>query len=174
MGRKEEDAVRALLVAGMIGAMMGYTHYLGSYGCQMEVGLASGMAAAGLVGLLGGSARQCVSATVMCLQSLTGLLCDKIAGLVEVPCLSRNMTATALSMVCANAAMAGVETLVPLEEKLDAMMAIGKKLIDEGINRMGDMGTPTGQRLKQEQTLRDAKLRGRGTEAPRATVAQGH
>ena len=159
MGRDEDDCVKALLLAGVMGVFMEKTHYLGSYGCQMEIGLAAGMAAAGLTHFLGGSADTACSAAVMSLQSLTGLLCDKIAGLVQVPCLSRNMTACAVATVCANAAMAGVQTLVPLEEKLDSMMAIGKKLIDEGINRMGDMGTPTGVRLAEEQKQRDMKLR---------------
>ena len=155
----ETECVKALLTAGLIGAFMEKTHYLGSYGCQMEIGLAAGMAAGGLVHFLKGTASQTCSAAVMALQSMTGLLCDKIAGLVQVPCLSRNMTASAIAMVCANAAMAGVETLIPLEQKLDSMMVIGKKLIDEGINRMGDMGTPAGKRLAEEQKERDRKLR---------------
>lgn len=159
MGKSQEDKIRAFLVSGLMGVFMEKTHYLGSYGCQMEVGLACGMAAAGLISLLGGTVSQACSATVMCLQSMSGLLCDKIAGLVQVPCLSRNMTATAIAMVCANATMAGVETLVPLEEKLDSMMVVGKKLIDDGINRMGDMGTPTGRRLAEEQKARNAALR---------------
>lgn len=159
LNKSEEECVRAFLVAGLMGVFMEKTHYLGSYGCQMEIGLAAGMASAGLIEMLGGTAAQASSAAVMCLQSLSGILCDKIAGLVQVPCLSRNMTATAIAMVCANAAMCGVETLVPLEEKMDSMMIVGKKLIDEGINRMGDMGTPTGKRLATEQKMRDAKLR---------------
>lgn len=159
LSKNEECSVKAFLVAGLMGVFMEKTHYLGSYGCQMEIGIATGMAAAGLISMLDGNAEQACSAAVMCLQSMSGLLCDKMAGLVQVPCLSRNMTATAVAMVCANATMSGVETLVPLEEKLDSMMAVGKKLIDENINRMGDMGTPTGKRLAEEQKYRDALLR---------------
>ncbi len=159
LGKNEDSCVKAFLVAGLMGVFMEKTHYLGSYGCQMEIGLATGMAAAGLIDMLNGNAEQACSAAVMCLQSMSGLLCDKIAGLVQVPCISRNMTATAVAMVCANATMSGVETLIPLEEKLESMMIVGKKLIDEKINPMGDMGTPTGRRLAEEQKCRDALLR---------------
>lgn len=159
LGKDVDSSVKAFLVAGLMGVFMEKTHYLGSYGCQMEIGLATGMASAGLINMLNGNAEQACSAAVMCLQSMSGLLCDKIAGLVQVPCISRNMTATAVAMLCANATMAGVETLIPLEEKLESMMIVGKKLIDEKINSMGDMGTPTGKRLAEEQKCRDALLR---------------
>jgi L-serine dehydratase len=159
MGKSEEDLIRALLVAGLMGTFMEPTKYLGALGCQAEVGCAAGMAAAGLVALLDGNARQACTAAVMSIQSLMGLLCDKIGGLVQVPCLSRNMTAVAIAGTCANATMAGVEALVPLEETIASMLRSGGAIRDNGINRMGACWTATGCRLAAEQKARNAKLR---------------
>ncbi len=88
-----------------------------------------------------------------------GLLCDKIGGLVQVPCLSRNMTAVAIAGVCANATMAGVESLVPLEETIDSMLKSGSVIRETGLNRMGACATATGCRLACEQKERNKKMR---------------
>ena len=109
--------------------------------------------------LLDGDVRQACTAAVMSIQSLMGLLCDKIGGLVQVPCLSRNMTAVAIAGTCANATMAGVEALVPLEETIASMLRSGGAIRDNGINRMGACWTATGCRLAAEQKARNAKLR---------------
>lgn len=159
MGKSEEDMVHALLVAGLLGVFMEPTKYLGALGCQAEIGCAAGMAAAGLVSLLDGTAKQACTAAVMSLQSLSGIICDKIAGLVQVPCLSRNMTAVSIAATSANATMAGMESLVSVEETIDYMIKIGSFLRDNGINRMGACATATGCRLAKEQKARDEKLR---------------
>ena len=95
----------------------------------------------------------------MTIQSLMGLLCDKNGGLVQVPCLSRNMTAASIAAACANATMAGVEALVPLEEIIEAMLQSGSALRAGGINRMGACGTATGCRLAAEQKARNEAKR---------------
>ena len=159
MGKSEDDVIKALLVAGLMGTFMEPTKYLGALGCQAEIGCAAGMAGAGLVALLDGDVRQACTAAVMSIQSLMGLLCDKIGGLVQVPCLSRNMTAVAIAGTCANATMAGVEALVPLEETIASMLRSGGAIRDNGINRMGACWTATGCRLAAEQKARNAKLR---------------
>ena len=159
MGKTEDDVIKALLVAGLMGTFMEPTKYLGALGCQAEIGCAAGMAAAGLVALMDGNARQACCAAVMSIQSLMGLLCDKIGGLVQVPCLSRNMTAVSIAATCANATMAGVESLVPLEETIASMLKSGSAIRDNGINRMGACWTATGCRLTQEQKERNKNLR---------------
>lgn len=159
MGKTEEDVIHALLVAGLMGTFMEPTKYLGALGCQAEIGCAAGMAAAGLISLLEGSPEQACTAAVMTIQSLMGLLCDKIGGLVQVPCLSRNMTAVSIAATCANATMAGMEALVPLEEIIEAMLQSGSALRAGGINRMGSCGTATGCRLAAEQKARNEAKR---------------
>ena len=159
MGKSEDDVIKALLVCGLMGTFMEPTKYLGALGCQAEIGCAAGMAAGGLVAMLGGDAKQACCATVMAIQSLMGLLCDKIGGLVQVPCLSRNMTAVAIASTCANATMAGVESLVPLEETIASMLKSGGVIRDNGINRMGACWTATGCRLAEEQKARNKKNR---------------
>lgn len=159
MGKTEDDVIKALLVCGLMGTFMELTKYLGALGCQAEIGCAAGMAAAGLVAMMGGDARQACCAAVMSIQSLMGLLCDKIGGLVQVPCLSRNMTAVAIASTCANATMAGVEALVPLEETIASMLKTGGVIRDNGINRMGACWTATGCRLAEEQKARNKNLR---------------
>ena len=86
-------------------------------------------------------------------------MCDKIGGLVQVPCLSRNMTAVSIAATCANATMAGVEALVPLEETVASMLKSGGAIRDNGINRMGACWTATGCRLAEEQKKRNKKMR---------------
>lgn len=154
LGKSKEELLQALLVAGLMGTFMEPTKYLGALGCQAEIGCAAGMAAAGLITLMEGTAEQACSAAVMSIQSLTGLLCDKIGGLVQVPCLSRNMTAVSIATTCANAVMAGMEPLIPLEETIAAMLRSGGAIRDGGINRMGASCTPTACRLSTEYRSR--------------------
>ena len=158
LGKSEEEMVRALLVAGLMGVFMERTKYLGAMGCQMEIGCAAGMAAAALVSLMEGSAAQACTAAVMAMQNYSGLLCDKLAGVVQVPCFNRNMTAVAISMTVANAAMAGMEALVPLEETVDYMIRVGDVLRSQGINRMGACSTPAGCQAACEQKARFKNL----------------
>lgn len=159
LGKSRDDMLKALLVSGMAGIFMSETNYFGALGCQAEVGCGTAMAAAGLVYLLGGDAKQACEATSMGIQSLLGLVCDPIGGLVQVPCLLRNMTAVSTAATIANAVMAGMEAVVPVEEMVGAMMRVGNSILDHDCNNMGANCTPTGCRLNQEQIERNKKIR---------------
>lgn len=120
-------------------------------GCQAEVGSASGMAAAALVHARGGSPRQMASACAMALQNVLGLVCDPVAGLVEVPCVKRNVMGAVNAMACADMALAGISSLIPCDEVIDAMAAVGKCL-PSALRETGEGGlaaTPTGRRISE-------------------------
>ena len=125
-------------------------------GCQAEVGAASAMAAAALCSLKGGTPEQCAAAAAMALGNLLGLVCDPVAGLVEVPCVKRNVVGAVNAVSCANMALAGVDYAIPCDEVIDAMGRVGS-LLSPDLRETGQGGlaaTPTGvkiaQRLAQE------------------------
>jgi L-serine dehydratase len=126
----EDDVVKALLAAGMIGVFIArratFSAEVG--GCQAECGSASGMSAAGLVTLAGGTLEQAIAAASMALQSSFGMICDPIANRVEAPCLGKNAMAAANALSSANMALAGFEHLIPLDEVLAAMDQVGRSL----------------------------------------------
>ena len=120
----------------------------GGLGCQAEIGCGAAMAAAALVQLQGGTVRQACDAASMALQCLSGLVCDPVAGTVQVPCIARNMSATATAFTCANAVMAGFDPVIPFDEEHDAFVTIGKIVCKcKGI---GATTTPTGQKIAAE------------------------
>ena len=94
-------------------------------GCQAEVGSASGMAAAALVHVMGGEAQQMAHACAMALSNVLGLVCDPVAGLVEVPCVKRNVMGAVNALSCAEMALAGITSVIPCDEVIDAMRAVG-------------------------------------------------
>jgi L-serine dehydratase len=130
LGRPERDMARAMLAAGMIGVFIAahatFAAELG--GCLAECGAGSGMAAAALVTLAGGSARQAADAAAMAVQNVLGLICDPVAHRVEVPCLGRNVLAASNALACANMALAGYDAVVPLDEVIEAMGRVGRSL----------------------------------------------
>jgi L-serine dehydratase len=130
MGRPERDMARAMLAAGMIGVFIADQATFASEvcGCLVECGAGSGMAAAGLVTLAGGSARQAVDAASMAIQNVLGLICDPVANRVEVPCLGRNVLAASNAIACANMAMAGYDAVIPLDEVIETMSRVGRSL----------------------------------------------
>jgi len=97
-------------------------------GCQAETGTASAMAAAALVELLGGSPEQALSAASFTLKNILGLVCDPVAGLVELPCAKRNALGVSNAMLSADMALAGIETKIPFDEVVEAMYRVGKKM----------------------------------------------
>lgn len=97
-------------------------------GCQAEVGSASAMAAAAATEIMGGSPEQCLSAASTALANLLGLVCDPIAGLVEVPCQSRNGMGAANALICAEQALSGIVQLVPFDEMVECMYKVGKSI----------------------------------------------
>jgi len=97
-------------------------------GCQAECGSAAAMAAGAVVDLLGGTPTQVGHAVALALKNLLGLVCDPVAGLVEVPCVKRNAGAAMIALLSADMALAGIESAIPVDEVIDAMAAIGRTL----------------------------------------------
>nr|MDO8113040.1 L-serine ammonia-lyase, iron-sulfur-dependent, subunit alpha [Candidatus Sigynarchaeota archaeon] len=154
LGKQEEDVLHALVTAAAVGAIIGnHATLSGSEaGCQAEVGVASAMAAAGIVYMAGGSSSQIDNAIAISLTNIMGLICDPIAGLVISPCIKRNAIGVINAFLAAEMALSGVTSLVPADEVIDAMMKVGKKLPIElketGLGGIAD--TPTGRRIKQD------------------------
>lgn len=122
-------------------------------GCQAEIGSASGMAAAALVHARGGSAQQMAAACAMALQNVLGLVCDPVAGLVEVPCVKRNVMGAVNAMACADMALAGIVGAIPCDQVIDAMDAVGRTL-PSALRETGKGGlaaTPAGRAIAQQQ-----------------------
>ncbi|MDP4082998.1 MAG: L-serine ammonia-lyase, iron-sulfur-dependent, subunit alpha [Bacillota bacterium] len=119
-------------------------------GCQAEVGSAAGMAAAAIVEMAGGTPAQCAEAMAITLKNMLGLVCDPVAGLVEVPCVKRNAMGAANAMVAADMALAGITSRIPCDEVIDAMYKIGQSmpvaLRETAQGGLAD--TPTGRLLQ--------------------------
>jgi L-serine dehydratase len=151
LGRSESDMARALLAAGMIGVFISAhaTFAAELCGCLAECGSGSGMAAAALVALAGGSARQAVDAAAMAIQNVLGLICDPVANRVEVPCLGRNAMAASNALACANMVLAGYEAVVPLDEVIETMDRVGRSLpMELRCTALGGLAiTPTSQAI---------------------------
>ncbi|WP_130862673.1 L-serine ammonia-lyase, iron-sulfur-dependent, subunit beta [Bacilliculturomica massiliensis] len=148
MGRTKEEGVKALLTAGLVGVFMFETNYSGFYGCQAEIGCATAMAAAALCTFLTDDAETACAAASLAIQNGLGLVCDPIAGYVQVPCLIRNMTAVPTAAMCANAAVCGFPATVPLDEMAEAILRVGRRL--RPCNALGTNATPTGLRMNEE------------------------
>lgn len=126
----EEEIIDALFTASGIGLVIeANASIAGAYGgCQAECGTAAGMAAGAIVQLAGGTPDQIGHAVALAIKNLLGLACDPVAGLVEVPCVKRNGFVAVHSMVAADMALAGVESVIPVDEVIDAMDRIGRSL----------------------------------------------
>ena len=157
-GEADEEAVcEALYVAAGFGQVIAARATLAGAegGCQAEVGAASAMAAAALVDIRGGTAEQCAEAFAMALTNLEGLVCDPVAGLVEIPCVKRNVIGAMNAVSAADMALAGVVGHIPADEVIDAMAEVGnamsKDLRETGIG--GLAGTPTGCKIAEIVTM---------------------
>jgi len=154
-GQADEDAVcDALYVAAGFGQVIAARATLAGAegGCQAEVGAASAMAAAALCNLKGGTPEQCAAAAAMALGNLLGLVCDPVAGLVEVPCIKRNVVGAVNAVSCANMALAGVDYAIPCDEVIDAMGRVGS-LLSPDLRETGQGGlaaTPTGVKIARQ------------------------
>ena len=148
----EEQIVRALYVSAGIGAVIGYRASISgaSGGCQAEVGTAAAMAAGALVDLRGGAPDQIGHAAAMALKNLLGLVCDPVAGLVEVPCVKRNVIGAVNAVSAADMALAGIESRVPVDQVIDCMGAVGRRLpVELRETSLGGLAaTPFGQSVK--------------------------
>lgn len=150
----DEELIQALLAASSVGVIIGKNACLSGAegGCQAEVGSAAAMGAAGVVSALGGTPEQALHAAAMALKNLMGLVCDPIAGLVEAPCAKRNTIGAANGLICAEMALAGVESIVPFDEVVLAMYEVGK-LMPVALRETSTGGlatTPTGIKLNKE------------------------
>jgi L-serine dehydratase len=158
MGLSEDHMAHAMLAAGMIGVFIcaRSTFAAEVCGCMAECGSGSGMAAAALVTLAGGSARQAVDAASMALQNTLGMICDPVANRVEVPCLGKNVLAASNALACANMALAGYDAVIPLDETIAAMDRVGKSLpMELRCTTLGGLSiTATSQALEKKLALK--------------------
>jgi L-serine dehydratase len=156
----EEDKVKAMLATAIIGICMAKDCNFSAelYGCQVEPGAASAMAAGGLMHYMGGTVKQALDAASVAIQNILGIICDPVAGLVQVPCIGRNVSASANAVVSANIIMGGFDACIPLDESTETMFRVGAQLPSElrCTCNGGLCTTPTGYRLAEEQNERDA------------------
>lgn len=126
----EDEAVKAMLAAGMIGVFIAAHSTFAAEvgGCQAECGSGSSMAAAAIVGLAKGSLQQSIAAASVALQNSLGMVCDPIANRVEAPCLGKNVMAASNALSCANMALANYDHLIPLDEVIEAMYQVGNSI----------------------------------------------
>lgn len=143
-----------LFTAGAFGLVIGNNASISGAegGCQAEVGSASAMSAAALVMAAGGTAFQASQAVAFVIKNMLGLICDPVAGLVEVPCVKRNALGSSFAMVAADMALAGIESQIPVDEVIDAMYQVGSAL-PTAFRETAEGGlatTPTGKRFSKE------------------------
>ncbi|WP_332630702.1 L-serine ammonia-lyase, iron-sulfur-dependent, subunit alpha [Halalkalibacter flavus] len=148
----DEQMVNYLFVAGAFGFVVANNASISGAagGCQAEVGSATGMAAAALVELAGGTPSQSAEAMAIALKNMLGLVCDPVAGLVEVPCVKRNAIGASIAVVAADMALAGITSRIPCDEVIDAMYKIGQTM-PEALRETAQGGlaaTPTGRELE--------------------------
>jgi L-serine dehydratase len=153
----DDTVVNALAVAGLIGAVIAERASLSGAegGCQAETGAAAAMAAGGAIEMLGGTPRQSGHAAALAMQGTLGLVCDPLGGFVELPCVFRNATGSAIALTGIELAMAGVEFLIPVDEVIDVMGQIGKEMDVRYRETAGGglAATPTGRRLAKEKLV---------------------
>ena len=153
----DEALVSALAVAGLIGAVIAERASLSGAegGCQAETGAAAAMAAGAATEMLGGSPSQVGHATALAMQGTLGLVCDPLGGLVELPCVFRNATGSAIALTGIELAMAGIEFKIPVDEVIDVMGEIGRNMDVRYRETAGGglAATPTGRRLAKERLV---------------------
>jgi len=126
----EDQMIRAILTSSAVGEIITKNACVSGAegGCQAECGSAAAMAAAGLVEMRGGTPEQALNASAIALKNIMGLVCDPIAGLVEAPCAKRNASGVVNAMISADMALAGVKSIIPFDEVVEAMYKVGKAL----------------------------------------------
>ena len=132
-GASEEELRSALLAAGLVGVFIANQATFGGEvgACQAENGSASAMAAAGAAALLGGTVAECFASASLALQNMLGLICDPVAGLTEIPCISRNVSAVSNAVMSANMVLLGFDPVIPLDETIITMGKVGEMLPGE-------------------------------------------
>lgn len=152
-GFSDEKMVQALYVAAGIGGVIASRAFIAGAqgGCQAEIGSASSMAAGAAVFLQGGDARKISHAAAMAMKNLLGLVCDPVAGLVEVPCVKRNVSGAVVALAAADMALAGINSRIAPDEVIDAMREVGLSM-PACMRETGEGGlaaTPAGLRAKE-------------------------
>ena len=148
----EEDLLKGLFTAGAIGCLLMKNASVSGAeaGCQAEIGSAAAMASAAAAEMMGGTPEQCLDAASITISNMLGLVCDPIAGLVEMPCQSRNAAGASNALTSAEMVLAGIKAAVPFTEMSDAMYRVGKgvpaELREAALG--GCAATPTGCNLK--------------------------
>ena len=154
LGLEDEALVLPLVLAAGIGEVISKTMFIAGStgGCQAEIGSSAAMAAAAVTELLGGDAEASVHAAAMALMNTIGLVCDPVGGYVEVPCVSRNAFFAVHAIASAQLALAGLRSVIPPDEVVQAMASVGRLLPPE-LRETGEGGiadTPTGRRIALE------------------------
>lgn len=149
----EKDMIQGLFTAGGIGQIVAKNATISGAegGCQAECGVASAMAAAAVIEMVGGDVETALDAASFSLINIMGLVCDPVAGLVEFPCALRNASGVANALISADLAMAGVKSLVPFDEVVEAMYRVGKAM-PESLKETalgGVAATATGEEFKR-------------------------
>lgn len=150
----KDREIDALITAGLIGKIVSNKLALAGAvaGCQSECGVAAAMAAAAIVELYDGTNIQIINAAALTLKNIMGLVCDPVAGLVEIPCVKRNAFLSIYAVVGAELALAGIESVIPIDEIVDAMKQVGE-MMSPKLKESSEAGlatTPTGLKITEE------------------------
>ncbi|MEK3785071.1 L-serine ammonia-lyase, iron-sulfur-dependent, subunit alpha [Paenibacillus sp. FSL K6-1230] len=152
-GWEDEHMVHGLFAAGAIGYVIANNSFISGAegGCQAEIGSAIGMAAGAMVELRGGSPEQAMHAVGLALKNTLGLICDPVAGLVEIPCIVRNGLGAVTALAAADMALAGVRSAIPSDEVIDVMLEVGSAMPTQHREtaKGGLAQTPTGRRMTE-------------------------
>ena len=153
-GASREACIYSLFTAAAVGMVIAQNACIAGAqgGCQAECGSAAAMAAAALVELAGGTPDQCAQAVAIALKNVLGLVCDPVAGLVEIPCIKRNASGVAGAFTAADMALAGIKSAIPADEVILAMKWVGDAM-PAALRETAEGGlaaTPTGRRLHRQ------------------------
>ncbi len=152
-GYSEEEIIHALYVSAGVGQVIANRACIAGAegGCQAEIGSASGMAAAALVALRGGNPEQMADACAMALKNLLGLVCDPVGGLVEIPCVKRNVVGAVNALSAADMALAGIKSAIPADQVIDTMRQVGDAMSTQlkETSKGGLAVSPRGKELAQ-------------------------
>ncbi|WP_029323010.1 L-serine ammonia-lyase, iron-sulfur-dependent, subunit alpha [Butyrivibrio sp. AE3004] len=153
-GFDEKDIIMSMFTAGAVGMVIANRASIAGAegGCQAECGSAAAMAAAALTELMGGTPSQCADACAMAISNQMGLVCDPVAGLVEIPCIKRNVSGLMIAFSSADMALAGIKANIPVDECIDAMKEVGDAMSVTLKETAGGglATTPTGRKLKEK------------------------
>lgn len=169
----EEDMVKALFVAAGIGEVLAASASISGAegGCQAEIGSAGAMAAGALAYLEGGSSEEIIHAAALTLKSMMGLTCDPVAGLVEVPCIKRNAFGAVSAVTASQMAIAGIRSVIPPDEVIDAMREIGRQM-PACLKETGQAGLAAAPAARElEKTLRKPDMKAAGESVNRGQPA---